>query len=187
MPALANRLHPASLIYPSRHNPYLLQLTHRHVSIDMIKYIARQVELVIAVEGESTATSAGPGLQTPPRTPHKASVQDQHQRSRLSPSMVPLDHFICHLVRSANVQVSTLLTTLIYLERLRAKLPAMSTGQYLDLSAIQPITKSISQACLVHDTVCFLQLSSSHRNISMIPLPRTSIGKITLSSLTLER
>ena len=96
----------------------------------MITHIARQVEQVIAVEGELPATSPAPGPASPPHTPHKATPQEQRERAQSSaPQLIPLIHFIFHVVKSANVQVATLLTTLIYLQRLREKLPAMATGK----------------------------------------------------------
>lgn len=42
--------------------------------------------------------------------------------------MISLEHFICGIVQGGNVQPSTLLTTVIYLERLRSKVPNMATG-----------------------------------------------------------
>lgn len=39
-----------------------------------------------------------------------------------------MNKFIAHIVTQSNVQVATLLSTLIYLDRLRGRLPAIAKG-----------------------------------------------------------
>ncbi|THG95655.1 hypothetical protein EW145_g7918 [Phellinidium pouzarii] len=113
----------ASLIPRSMHNPDLIALLRTPVSREMVSFIAQKTTSIIVVEEDATRGA----LPTPPHTPHKATFSERQAESRVPP-LPPLEDFIVQLVESANVQTPTLLTTIIYLDRLQRKLPKMAKG-----------------------------------------------------------
>lgn len=95
------------------------------VSPEMIRYVARKTEGVIRIQDEDSVS----GIPTPPHTPHKATfIRSDTGEVACAPTLPTLEAYIAQLVKRSNAHTSTLLSTLIYLERLRSKLPVMAKG-----------------------------------------------------------
>lgn len=96
----------------------LAEFVQRPVSKDMIAHLAVMASNVIRCEQP---------LPSPPQTPPEGNYETDFTRSR-EPAIPTLHQFITSIVDRSHVQVPTLMSSLVYLDRLQKKLPPVAKG-----------------------------------------------------------
>ena len=95
------------------------------VSRSMVSYLAQKAGEVIKCGSEPIINERNLP-PTPPRTPPTDGSTSSYEHQM--PSLPPLEDFIQSLVDRSHVQVPTLMSSLIYLSRLRSRLPPVAKG-----------------------------------------------------------
>lgn len=103
----------------------LEHFVYQPVNRDMIAYLAEAAHNVIACDSCLMPAAAAPPKTQGPTPPHSPEPQLVGTEEAPLPTV---EEFITQLVVSSNVQVPTLMSTLVYLARLKSRLQPMARG-----------------------------------------------------------
>lgn len=118
--------HPASTMDgQSLNRAALNEFLSQSVSREMVTHLACQASQVIRCDAQMTSSSPSAvsphGQPTPPSTPPMDAVDAM-------PPLPTMEAFITSLVTRSQVQVPTFMSSLVYLGRLRSRLPPVAKG-----------------------------------------------------------